>query len=120
LSPFAWALTEVRTLMYQQQTLPNTKSLWSRILAETGIVGMACFLAWLYGLWNSADWLRRACARHALPGTIGLAGMFVIIGLLAEGFSVDTFALPYFWISLGLVAAVFTSNARQKRRITED
>jgi hypothetical protein len=114
LSPFAWALTEVRTLMYQQQALPNTKSLWSRILAETGILGMACFVSWLFGLWISANWLRRACARNSLAGTIGLAGMCVLIGLLAEGFSVDTFALPYYWVSLGLVAAVFTWNVRHE------
>jgi hypothetical protein len=37
-------------------------------------------------------------------GTVGLAGMFVLVGLLTEGFSVDTFGLPYYWVALGLVA----------------
>jgi hypothetical protein len=37
--------------------------------------------------------------------TVGLAGQIVLVAFLAEGFSVDTFALPYLWISLGIISA---------------
>ena len=36
---------------------------------------------------------------------LGLAGSFMLVGLLVEGFSIDTFALPYYWVTLGLVTA---------------
>ena len=101
LSAFSWHLTEVRTLMYHLDVLPNIKSLWVRLLAETGLVGFACFAAFLAMHWYSADWLRR---RRGLASTMGLAGLLVLVGLLTEGFSVDTFGLPYYWVSLGLVA----------------
>lgn len=103
LSAFSWALTEIRTLLYRQTALPNIKSLWVRLLAETGIVGFALFVVWCYLLWQSAQFLRRQ--RQPLYRMLGMAGSFALIGLLIEGFSLDTFALPYFWISFGLLSA---------------
>lgn len=107
LSAFSWHLTEVRTLMYHQNVLPNIKSLWVRLLAETGLVGFACFSTFLAMHWHSANWLRRG---DGLPATIGLAGLLVLVGLLTEGFSVDTFGLPYYWVSLGLVAGACSTT----------
>ena len=103
LSAFSWALTEIRTLMYQWTALPNIKSLWVRLLAETGIVGFALFVSWFYVLWHSAAFLRKA--KNPLFKMFGMAGSFVLIGFLIEGFSLDTFALPYYWISFGLLTA---------------
>lgn len=109
LSAFSWSLTEVLTLMYRQDVLPNIKSLWVRLLAETGMAGFACFLAFLYVHWRSGVWLRRF---RGLPGTLGLAGLLMMVGLLTEGFSIDTFGLPYYWLSLGLVAGASLSVQR--------
>lgn len=103
LSAFSWGLTEIRTLLYQWSSLPNTKSLWVRLLAETGVVGFAFFVSWLYVLWMSARFLLRRPER--LLSTMGLGGMFVLAGFVMEGFSVDTFALPYYWVSFGLLTA---------------
>jgi O-antigen ligase len=111
LSAFSWGLTEVRRAMYELTGLPNIKSLWIRLLAETGIVGFAFFVSWLYSLWTSARSLRSRKERQLT--VVGLAGGFVIVGLLAEGFSVDTFALPYFWVSFGLVTAACEFARRQ-------
>jgi hypothetical protein len=103
LSAFSWALTEVRTLIYQWTTLPNIKSLWVRLLAETGIFGFAFFVSWLYVLWKSGHFL--LCQKSRLFKMIGMTGMFVLVGLITEGFSVDTFALPYYWVSFGILTA---------------
>jgi O-antigen ligase len=105
LSAFSLSLTEVRTLLYQQTTLPNIKSLWVRLLAETGVVGLALFLSWGYVLWLSAQFLRKR--REPLLQMVGLAGSFVIIGFIIEGFSIDTFALPYYWFSFGLLTTAY-------------
>lgn len=100
---YGYFLPEINDLFYRLYYLPNTKSLWSRIVAETGLVGLAFFVTWLYLLWQSARFLQRSQDR--LEQTFGLAGSLVLVALLIEGFSVDSFALPYLWFSLGLLTA---------------
>jgi O-antigen ligase len=108
LSAFSWALTEIRTLMYHWTALPNIKSLWMRLLAETGVVGFGMFVSWCFVLWQSARFLRTA--RFSPESTrlfrvIGLAGILALLAFLVEGFSLDTFALPYYWITFGILTA---------------
>ncbi len=106
----AWQLTEVRRLMLRSTTLLNTKNLWARLLSETGIAGLAFFLSWLYLMSVAARRLLR-CPRPLLAMT-GTAGIFVLLGFIFEGFSIDSFAMPYWWISLGLLTAAFRLNYR--------
>ena len=107
LTPYAWGLVEVRDLIYRSSNLLNIKSLWVRLLAETGIVGFAFFVSWLYLLWQST----RAGKNNNSPTwkSLSLAGKFVLLGLLFEGFSLDSFALPYIWFALGLLTAASCS-----------
>jgi len=101
--PYAWSLPEAMDVFYRASFIPNIKSFWVRLLAETGIVGFAAFLSWFYVLYKSSRFLNSAS--DPLFRTIGWAGLFVLIAFLAEGFSTDTFALPYLWVSLGMVSA---------------
>ena len=100
---FGYALTEVDTLFNYNTYLPNTKSMWSRLLAETGIVGFAFFVSWLFVLWQSGRGLQKSS--NSLLRTAGLAGILSIVAFLIEGFSIDSFALPYLWFSMGLLTA---------------
>jgi O-antigen ligase len=108
---FGYLLTEINDLFFRLNYLPNTKSLWSRLAAETGLVGLAFFAAWLYVLWQSARFLRRS--ENRLEQTFGLAGSLTLVILMVEGFSIDSFALPYLWFSLGLLTAA--ASLRQKK-----
>jgi uncharacterized membrane protein len=36
---------------------------------------------------------------------MGLFGKLVVLAMIIEGFSLDSFGLPYYWIALGLIAA---------------
>ena len=36
---------------------------------------------------------------------VGLAGQFFILAHIVEGFSVDSFAFPYPWVSASLISA---------------
>jgi O-antigen ligase len=94
-------LIEVRQLMYRSGDLPNIKNLWIRILAETGIVGFAFFSAWLISLLKKATIFR--LSGETLNKMAGYWGIFIIIGIILEGFSIDSFAMPFFWISAGFV-----------------
>lgn len=100
-----WGLTETRRLLYRNEGLLNIKNLWVRLLAETGIVGFALFTGFLviFGI-TSLDMLRNG---KGMRKTLGYMGIFTLTALIFEEFSVDSFALPYLWFSMGLVTAAW-------------
>lgn len=104
LPSYSWNLPEVMDVFYRSSALPNIKSLWVRLLAETGIVGFSSFIAWLYVVFRLGWFVR--LSKNPLFRTIGWSGLFVLLAFIIEGFSTDTFALPYLWVSLGIVSAV--------------
>jgi hypothetical protein len=104
LPAYSWNLPEVTRILYQASIIPNIKSLWVRLLAETGIVGFASFITWLYVIFR-LTWFARL-SKDPLFRMIGWSGLFVLVAYIVEGFSTDTFALPYVWVSLGIVSAV--------------
>jgi O-antigen ligase len=97
------ALLDFIKLNLQYTSLPNVKNLWLRLLGETGLVGFSIFAAWLYLLWTVGKFLQSKSAM--IYRVIGWMGMLVIVAMIGEGFSVDTFALPYYWIAFGLLTA---------------
>jgi hypothetical protein len=103
LPAYSWSLPEVMDTYFRVSTVPNIKSLWIRLLAETGIVGFSSFLTWCFVVFKSA-WSVRL-NKSQLFKTVGWFGLFVLIAFIIEGFSTDTFALPYLWLSLGIVCA---------------
>jgi O-antigen ligase len=105
LNPYAWNLLEVSTIFYDLDNVPNPKNLWVRILAETGLAGFALFVTFLALIGLSARQLLRQA--DGLGQWLGLAGRLALAALLVEGFSLDTYALPYWWISFGLVTAAW-------------
>jgi hypothetical protein len=113
LSPFAWRLVEVRDLVLRSAGALNIKSFWVRLLAETGIVGFSLFVSWLWGLWQTGKVVEKI--DQPLLKAISWMGKFVIIGFILEGFSVDTFALPYLWVSLGFLTAAYGITQMQPK-----
>ena len=45
-------------------------------------------------------------SQPVLHRVMGMFGKLALLALLIEGFSTDTFGLPYFWLAFGLVVAV--------------
>jgi O-antigen ligase len=107
--PYGWTFDEVRRVLWLEGAVPNPKNLWVRLLAETGIVGFACFVTWLIMNANAAIELIKKQSR--LLKSLGTMGLMVLVGLIVEGFSVDSFALVYFWLGLGLPAAAYLRMA---------
>jgi hypothetical protein len=93
--------------------LVNIKSFWVRLLAETGLVGFSLFAAWQAFLWGAGKFLRSN--RSALMRTVGWMGTFAILAFIPEGFSIDSFALPYLWVSMGLVTAAVVLARREEK-----
>ncbi len=114
LPAYGWTLPEVVQIYFREAALPNIKSIWVRLLAETGIVGFSSFIVWCIVMFKSA-WTMRLNIQIPYK-VIGWFGVFVLVAFLTEGFSTDTFALPYLWVSLGIVsaAAALLRNGSEK------
>ena len=101
---FGWTAPEVvNVLRAGTEFFPNPKALWFRLLAETGIVGFVMFVVWLLVMAIRAIML--SIGKERLRQVVGVLGLLTLIGLLTEGFSIDSFAFPYLWVAMGLVTA---------------
>jgi len=101
---YGWSLVEVRKLMNRTSVLLNIKNLWVRLLAETGIIGFALFIGWLISL--IATLLEKKNSENKLSAMLGFSGWLILVALIFEGFSVDSFAMPYWWVSLGFTVSI--------------
>ena len=108
-----WASTEIRNVLFSLTQLPNVKSLWFRLLAETGLVGFSLFIAWFYTLFQSS----RFSQHHpdSTMKTFAFAGQLALLAFIGEGLSIDSFAMPYFWVMAGLIAGIAMLYRRQIR-----
>lgn len=111
---YGWQLTETRRLLYSSSGLMNIKNFWARILAETGIVGFSLFLIFLIAEGVTAK--RLTDSRSTIMQTLGWMGIFMLIAFTLEGFSVDSFALPYYWFTLGLINAGWIVERNNQER----
>ncbi len=100
---YGWGLWETARIFFQRSFLPNTKSMWVRILTETGLLGFAFFAAWLFMIWTGAHHAQSSAKR--LITTSALAGQLALVSFAVEGFSIDSFALPYLWVAAGMLTA---------------
>jgi hypothetical protein len=100
---FGWGSYEVRILLIDSAVIPNIKSLWVRLLAETGVLGFATFTTWFYLLFRSARLTYRS--QQPVLRTLALTGQLALVAFIGEGFSIDSFAMPYLWVIAGLVSA---------------
>lgn len=99
---FGYSLPEVVRYLFSENVIPNAKNLWVRLLSETGIVGFSLFCAWLFSHWHTAQRIEKQ-GQDKETRTYGLVGKLFIIAILMEGFSMDSFGLPYIWIAAGLI-----------------
>lgn len=75
--------------------MPNAKNMLLRIAAETGLIGLALWLAFIAWHW-SRGWSDPAWR---------LLAILAAIALLADWISLDSFALPQAWLLLAIVVA---------------
>jgi O-antigen ligase len=107
---------EVRRLIHRESSLLNIKNLWFRLLAETGIFGFSLFIGWMVSL--VAVFLKKPTSDIPLEQVLGLMGLLTLAALVFEGFSIDSFAMPYWWISLGIASSVI--HTREEKFNTKE
>ncbi len=117
LPAYGWQLTETRDLMFRTNNLLNIKNLWMRLLGETGIIGFSLFVTILVITLITA--LSLISSKTGISAVIGWMGIFMLIAFVGEGFSVDSLALPYYWFTLGFIAATWNSYSNYRSVLTD-
>lgn len=116
---FAWYFDEPRNLFFNATYQPNNKNLWIRLLSETGIIGFSLFIIWLILIFIEAKSLSRQ--KEKQYAFVGYAGLFALIAFFFEGFSIDSFALPYYWTIFGIISGVYLiSSTTTKEQMVLD
>jgi O-antigen ligase len=94
-----------------RERLITPKNFYYRLLAETGLVGMAAFLAFLAAVLGCALflWLSRDKEQRFW----GRAGLLGLVAFLPSAISFDSFAIPNMWVVFGLVTAAAWIYSRQ-------
>ncbi len=89
--------------------LITAKNFYLRLLAETGAVGLAAFIAFLVAVLGCALYLFLSPKKgERFWGTAGLCAIFTF---LITAFSYDLFAIPNMWVVFGLItSAAWISN----------
>jgi O-antigen ligase len=103
-----WALTTVpeiaRQLNPQSRLYPNPKNMYIRLLAETGLVGLFMFVAFLFSVLGDA--LRTMQSKTNLGRYLGIAGVFSWFAVVLYNVTQDSFATPNIWINFGILAGM--------------
>jgi hypothetical protein len=93
-------------------TIANPKSLWFRLLGETGLVGFFTFMVWMVLMTAGAI---KTAKKSGFTSVIGLAAGLALIAQILEGLSLDTFALPQLWIMMGFLSAVLFLDSDESK-----
>jgi O-antigen ligase len=88
-----------RQLDPSSRAIPNPKSMYVRVLAETGVLGAALFLAFLFSMLGDIRVLLHSGAKRIF----GLAGLFTWIAIFLYNSTQDSLAAPNLWINLGIL-----------------
>jgi len=83
--------------------LVTPKNYYLRILAETGLVGAAAFVAFLAAILGCA--LALFHSRENNPDFWGKAGLLALLAFGMAAISFDSFAIPNAWVNFGLITA---------------
>jgi len=83
--------------------LITPKNLIIRVMAETGIIGLATFIAFIMAILGSVLYLWFSPDKEVKFWGIGGALALIAFGLVA--FSFDSFAIPNMWVVFGLITA---------------
>ena len=98
--------------------LITPKNLYGRVLAETGIAGMATLLVFLLALFGCA------CYTWSSPSSAGrywgIASMMGLVVVVVSANTFDSFAIPNMWVVFGLVTAAASISDKESLNKTED
>lgn len=100
----------------ERYRLMTPKNFYLRILAETGLVGLAAFVPFLLALLGSALYLYLSKSQQ--ERFWGTAGLCLLVAFCVSALSFDSFAIPNMWVVFGLLTAA--TGAADHERVHKD
>lgn len=95
----------VITPEFGRDRLVTSKNFYLRLLAETGVVGLITFLAFIVALIGIALWLWLSPnMAEKFWGAVSLLGLTAFI---FSAFTFDSFIIPNIWVVFGMITAAF-------------
>ncbi len=101
------------TLNTERYRLMTPKNLYLRILAETGLAGLATFSAFIIAILGCALYLY--LSREPEERYWGTASLFALVSFLLNALTFDSFAIPNMWVVFGLITAAAWISRRAQR-----
>lgn len=93
------------------EPMMHTRNLYIRLLAETGIVGLAVFLAFQLAVLGEA----LSLTTHPDPfyRWLGWSGVLALIAVFLFAIAFDSFSLPHHWVVYGILSGAAVSAKTQ-------
>jgi O-antigen ligase len=113
---WSYVIPEIaRQLSPDSNLVPNIKSLYVRLLAETGLPGLWFFLAFMLSF---LAYLRRMwLARSSALRFVAVAGLFAWLALALRNSTQDSFTFPIMWVILGVLAGIYPADSKQETNL---
>jgi hypothetical protein len=92
-----------------QSQLITSKNLYFRLLAETGLIGLATFLAFVVAILGCALYLWLSPNKELKY--YGVSGLLGLLAFVLGAFSFDSFAIPNMWVVFGLITAAMRMSS---------
>ncbi|MCW5877404.1 MAG: O-antigen ligase family protein [Anaerolineales bacterium] len=93
-----------RHLVPSSNLIPNIKSLYVRLLAETGLPGFWLFMTFFLSFFASVR--RMAISGDKFLQFVATAGLFALVALSMRNATQDSLTFPIMWITLGMLAGL--------------
>lgn len=109
---WSYPLPEVaRQFSPDSNLIPNTKSLYVRLLAETGLPGFWLFAAFFISFLSIVR--RMATSNSNLFRFVAVAGLFAWLGIGLRNLTQDSFTVPIMWVILGILAGLYPLHPKE-------
>jgi O-antigen ligase len=95
--------------------LITPKNLYLRIMAETGLVGLGTFLAFIVAIIGCTLYL--LLSPDLETRYWGIAGLLAMVAFIMVAFSFDSFAIPNMWVVFGLITAAMHISKSQSQPV---
>ncbi len=111
---WAFVIPEIaRQLSPDSNLIPNIKSFYVRLLAETGLPGFWLFVVFFLSF--LALLRRMFLANQPYLRLVAIAGLFAWLALALRNLTQDSFTFPIMWVILGLIGGLYPIHSREIR-----